>query len=1043
MRRKIWNLVCILGFTALACGIYLFVGNDINKSWAIADEGSGSKTTTTTSGCGSYLSYPPRCSEGYDTKSVKYGTRTCYTKCTKKYYVVKRTCSSGSAYTSAAAAETACKRDGYTKAIHVDTLENGMVCMVCSGWTMTCESEGLYSTQKQAATECGGTDFVASTRDIVVNGKVTTCYGCKGNPDIIPEPKCKPTTVVNCDEKSSCESVGGTWNAATGKCAQKYATYNEFCSSKGLYYQKQVCPEWYESNPVGGGSWNYGYTCYTKCQLESGYRGEMICRTNNLSHTEPVCENGVKAESKIIAGFEEVAKCYYPCGKTNPESGYTMKIDKAGEYEQYATYTITFEKEGWSVFYQLLGTNIIPSADSTSMWINTGSDRSATLIVEEAGLYSLWARDPNGESVELIENLVVSNPANNTIKNLGVDSSSAGVTGNNYYGESMDTESATDELDDYTVVAPQSTKITTGGFQMLSTNKKAYDVKLLGDSKTDKTLTVDPDTGLLLYTLSDAEKLALGITTEKVYVVASKPEAKLSRNEDGTFTKNENGDVIAASKNELGTIYKITPKNDISTMSEYIFYAINLSYIENADYSDPNTWNDLKLLSYNTTTTADTDFTFEIVRNGMTDIVKQLSSTKESYKIVPLASSTAEDLGTFYIDFESDVTQYEFSIDDDEITLNPILVYTNSEYVEGFGPRTVDLEYGLNVEFIKVESAKGTIRTYTLLITRTDSRSSDNTLKSLVARNVSLTPTFTKYTNEYYGTVVNSTTKVEIAAEKNSNDATFVEGYGSRTVDLKVGENTILVKVKSETEAERTYKIVITREGTPEVVVVDKTKSANNNLKSLNISSGNLMFDTNVLNYNLYVSNDITSVLTTAVAEDETAKVVVTGGANLLMGANTVEVIVTAENGTTKTYTINIIKKEEGLAVSSDSTLSTLQIRGERLNFSPINYLYTVVVFPGTEELVFNLEASNNKAQIEVIGNMELTDFTTIKVKVIAEDGSYSIYDVNVKVDNITTGEIIAFAVCTALVVGLVVYGTISRNKKQKLLKAEQKDLIQ
>ena len=85
MRRKIWNLVCVLGFTALACGIYLFVGNDINRSFAITDEGSGVKASAnTTSGCGSYLSYPPRCSEGYESKSVKYGTRTCYTACAKK-----------------------------------------------------------------------------------------------------------------------------------------------------------------------------------------------------------------------------------------------------------------------------------------------------------------------------------------------------------------------------------------------------------------------------------------------------------------------------------------------------------------------------------------------------------------------------------------------------------------------------------------------------------------------------------------------------------------------------------------------------------------------------------------------------------------------------------------------------------------------------------------------------------------------------------------------------------------------------------------------
>lgn len=1040
MRRKIWNLICVLGFTALACGIYLFVGNDINRSWARVDEDSGTKTTAnSTSGCGSYLSYPPRCSEGYDMKSVKYGTRTCYTKCTKKAdVVVKRTCSSGSAYTSAASALTACKRDGYTKALHVDTLENGMVCMVCTAWVGTCENQGLYSTQKQAINECGGIDFVAS-RKTPLGSEQRTCYGCKGNPKVAPDPKCKPTTVSNCTQKESCTAVGGTWNEATKSCGQKYATYNDFCASKGLHYSKPICPEWSSSSYVGGAAsgpegQSYDYNCYTDCMPFAGQHGFRICDANGMSDTEPVCSNGVKAESRIIGGEDgDVAKCYYPCGKTSAESGYTIKSDKTGEYEEYTTYTITFEKAGWSVLYRLLDPNAVPNADSTAAWIKTGTDKSATLIAKEAGLYSLWVKDPNGD-IKLLENLEVNNPANNTARFLGVDYEGTEGTPGTYYGDSMGTESTNNFPGDYTVVVPQSTKRVSGNFQMLSSNKKVYDVKQLGNSKTDKTLTVDPQTGLLLYTLSDEEKASLGITTEKVYVVASKPEAKLSRNADGTFIKNENGDVTAATKNELGTIYKITPKGNISTMSEYIFYAINLKYVENADYSDPNTWNDLKLLSYNNTTVADTDFTFEVVRNGYNDVVKQLSNTNEEYKVMPLASGTTEKIGTFYIDFESDVTQYEFSIDDDEITLNPVLVYTDSKYVEGYGPRTVNLEYGLNVEYIKIESAKGSVRTYTLLITRIDSRSSDNTLKSLVARDVLLTPTFTKYTNEYYGTVANNVTKVEIAAEKNSNAATFVEGYGSRTVDLKVGENTILVKVKSETDSERTYKIVITREGTPEVINIDKTKSANNDLKGLVLSSGNLMFDQEVLNYNLYVSNDIKSILTTAILEDEKATVAVTGGTTLQIGANKIEVVVTAENGETKTYTINVIRKEEGLVISTDSTLSTLQIRGEKINFSPTNYLYNIVVFPGTEELVFNLEASNNKAQIEVIGNQELSDFTTVKIKVTAEDGSYSIYDINVKVDNITVGEIVAFAVCAVLVVGLIVYGTISRNKKQKQL---------
>jgi hypothetical protein len=123
------------------------------------------------------------------------------------------------------------------------------------------------------------------------------------------------------------------------------------------------------------------------------------------------------------------------------------------------------------------------------------------------------------------------------------------------------------------------------------------------------------------------------------------------------------------------------------------------------------------------------------------------------------------------------------------------------------------------------------------------------------------------------------------------------------------------------------------------------------------------MFDSKVLNYNLYVTNDITSILVTPTLEDAKATYAINKAASLQMGSNKIEVVVTAENGETKTYTINVIRKEAGLAISTDSTLSTLQIKGENISFSPTKYLYNVTIFPGTEELKFYLEPSNEKAQ--------------------------------------------------------------------------------
>ncbi len=1149
MKRKVWNLVVVIGLLVSACGIYFLAGDKIGESWAVMvteTDGGSNGTKSTQSACGSYYTYPRRCSEGYESNMVAYGGRTCYTACTKKTAPAGTSdfCANGNAFASLTAANSYCEGTGFSTATQSGTTTSGKICAICAKKAETCLSKyGEIDSKQKAVAECGGVKFVKiSTRTI--NNEKKSCYSCKTVTETL---KCTPVTTINCHDETSCLSVGGTWDGTKSRCQQGFNSYNEFCKSLGFYYVKQTCPEWYESYSVGGSSFSiysgesyYNWNCYSECQpVEKfcGYYGlyderqkcasgtesyrqdtpeaihgcwtacttsaAMICGKNDLTTYKPTCGTGEKSYAKIYDGqtcytdceasSEEVASCYLcngspswgkysssaGCFPLSDVSATNCKNDPAKNAAQnadvwrtyiYGTTNPNQDIPAAQVRVTPKKGQIILTADSASAadWEILISSDPITPTTEDfeashyvvltkmadgtygatydlynstayngSGTYYVYGKD---WEVALLDVVEVDIPNNNKISELIVSGGKDSSTGSSYQGNALEGDTldeSSETVDSYVIKENETLTYPSNKNKVVMLSARTNNniaTKKLGSTE-DKTLTVDPDTGLLLYTLNDSEKASLGITDEKVYVVSSKQATKVIRNEDGTFTENASGDIIAASTGEKGTIYKVSPKNDITFMKEYSFYAIVLDYIKDASYSDSNSWNDLKLLSYgDTPTIIDTDFIFTVTRKGWDGKVTKLSATNQDVKIMPLASAINEDLGKFYIDFESGVTQYEFSVNSDQVTLNPVLVYTDSEYVEGYGPRTVDLDYGVNVEYIKVKSADGKVRTYTLLITRIDNRSSDNTLKSLTVRNVKLTPSFAKYTNTYYGTVENNVTKVEIAAEKNNGDASFVSGYGSRTENLKVGKNTILVKVTSETGSERVYTLVITRKGTPEVVNVDKTKSANNNLELLLVSSVSFMFDTDVTNYNLYVSNSITSVLVTATAEDEKATVATTGGTNLQVGTNKVTVVVTAENGTTKTYTINIIRKEEGLAVSTDSTLSDLQIGSKNIHFSPTNYLYNVTVFPGVEELSLSLTPSSAKAQIEVIGNQELSDYTTVKVKVIAEDGSYSIYDINVSVNNITKGEIAIFIVCSVLVVGLVVYGTISRNRKKKEL---------
>ena len=95
----------------------------------------------------------------------------------------------------------------------------------------------------------------------------------------------------------------------------------------------------------------------------------------------------------------------------------------------------------------------------------------------------------------------------------------------------------------------------------------------------------------------------------------------------------------------------------------------------------------------------------------------------------------------------------------------------------------------------------------------------------------------------------------------------------------------------------------------------NKTKSADNSLASLTLSSGSLSpaFKYNVTNYTAEVANDVTSVVVSAKTSNANATVEsVKGGENLSIGANKIQIVVKAENGVTATYTITVTRKESG-----------------------------------------------------------------------------------------------------------------------------------
>lgn len=89
------------------------------------------------------------------------------------------------------------------------------------------------------------------------------------------------------------------------------------------------------------------------------------------------------------------------------------------------------------------------------------------------------------------------------------------------------------------------------------------------------------------------------------------------------------------------------------------------------------------------------------------------------------------------------------------------------------------------------------------------SQSSDNTLKSIVLSNGSLSPAFSPKTKNYTATVDNSVTSLSISATPANSAAKVTAVTGND--NLQVGENTITITVKAENGVTTTYTIVVTR----------------------------------------------------------------------------------------------------------------------------------------------------------------------------------------------------------------------------------------
>lgn len=245
--------------------------------------------------------------------------------------------------------------------------------------------------------------------------------------------------------------------------------------------------------------------------------------------------------------------------------------------------------------------------------------------------------------------------------------------------------------------------------------------------------------------------------------------------------------------------------------------------------------------------------------------------------------------------------------------------------------------------------------------------------------------------------------------------------------------NDYKLKVMSDAKVLKTYTLAIVE------------KVANNNLNSLTVKDYNIDFNQEKTNYTIIVENNVESVEVSAVAVSEDATVEIKGHDKLVVGGNTVTVTVTSKDKTTKTYTINVIRKaseNDAHNSTADVYLETLEIKNYELNFDKKVKNYDLKINDEVKTLEINAISSDDQAAVEISGNENLKNGSKIEIKVTSPDGATAVYVINISKSNSNTWRIVTIALELLALLLLVILCIIlinRHNKKRTSTNSKQK----
>ena len=168
---------------------------------------------------------------------------------------------------------------------------------------------------------------------------------------------------------------------------------------------------------------------------------------------------------------------------------------------------------------------------------------------------------------------------------------------------------------------------------------------------------------------------------------------------------------------------------------------------------------------------------------------------------------------------------------------------------------------------------------------------------------------------------------------------------------------------------------------------IKSNANPNNWLSSLKVGNYDIEFDAGKTSgYSLTVGGDVSSVKVSATTVNAKATVSGTGTVNLKEGKNTINVVVTAENGDKRTYTVNITRNIENKIPLKSISLNKTEVSMFDGDTTTLNVTYN----PSTTTDDKTVTWSSSNTKVATVSNGKITAIGEGTATITAKVGSFT-----------------------------------------------------